>query len=183
MSLSPLGVAGSHNQASPQSRGLTGKHFPTCAPKPVSSLSSAELKSDRSLHLPQASVPTVPRHPGFGRAHLSLTDFTPYSNFFFPNAFSPCWDPPKQSPPNYFSLIGPRAAKSVPKFYISEAPSAQSGATGRVVSRRGRVPSMTPFHPSASHQFYLIPSTGSLASFICSLDSPASRYVSHTRAE
>ncbi|KAM6355116.1 dynein regulatory complex protein 1-like [Podargus strigoides] len=41
--------------------------------------------------------------------------------------------------------------------------------------QEGRVASVSPFHPSASHQLHLIPSTGFLASFIFSLDSPAQR--------
>lgn len=119
-----------------------GKAFPRSCHKAVwsvSSLPSVEPKPGRSLHLPQVSIPTIPRCLGFRRAHLSLPDFTPCSPLFLllPHhlLFSPR-TPPKQPIPNYFSIIGPSAATSVAKLGISRVISAQSGATGRVISRR-----------------------------------------------
>lgn len=156
----PLKMLGSRSQASPPiqgTHGAVGKCFPAHATKPCGLCPPfpVEPKPGRSLHLPQVSIPTIPRCLGFRRAHLSLPDFTPCSPLFLllPHhlLFSPR-TPPEQPIPNYFSVISPSAATSVPKLGISRVISAQSGATGRVISRRATshpcVPSTPLVHTS-----------------------------------
>lgn len=122
-------------------RGTVGKHFPTHAAKPCglgpafppwSQTQAGAFTYRRSASPPSLGV-LASGEPAF--LHLIL-HLVPHFSFCCPNTFSPPGLLPNNPPPNYFSLVGPGAATSVPKFCISRAISAQSGAASRVISRR-----------------------------------------------